>query len=120
MTKREMYVALLAMDSVKAVPKIVEGIQHEIDLLNKKASAERKPTKVQQENENLKIAITEYLRECGSAKAVKELLVEVPELAGLSTSKVASLVTALWNKGEGVLNRETVKKVNYYTLKEGV
>lgn len=115
-----MYNALLTIDAVKANAELVEGIQHEIDLLNKKASAERKPTKIQKENECLKLAITEYLRECGSAKAVKELLVEVPELVGLSTSKVASLVTALWDKGEGVLIRETVKKVNYYTLKEGV
>ena len=120
MTKREMYNALLAMDSVKAVPELMEGIQHEIDLLNKKASAERKPTKVQQENEKLKLAITEYLRDTGATKAVRELMVEVPELAGLNTSKVASLVTALWNKGDGVLIRETIKKVNYYTLKEGV
>lgn len=116
MTKREMYNALLSLDVVKADSNLYEAVQHELDLFNRKASAVRKPSANQLQNEVLKSAIVSYLTEVGTPKAVKELLVEVPELAGLSTSKVSALVTSLYNKGEGVLSRETIKKVNYYKV----
>ncbi len=116
MTKREMFNALLSLDVVLANEELVNGIKHELELLDNKAKAERKPTANQLQNEILKSAIVSYLTSVGIPKAVKELMAEMPELSGLSTSKVSALMTSLYNKGEGVLFRETLKKVNYYSV----
>ena len=116
MTKREMFNLLLTFEDVKANQELVDSLNHELELLDKKSRAERKPTPNQVQNEILKTAIVNYLTEVETAKAVKDLIAEVPELAGLSTPKVTALVTALYNKGEGVLIRETIKKVNYYSV----
>lgn len=113
MTKKEMFNALLAMDSVKANTEIVEKIKNEIALLEKKSGAEKKPTKTQKENETFKKAILDYLKTV-EKKAVRELMVEVKELEGLSTSKVSALVTLLVK--EGLIQKETVKKINYYSI----
>lgn len=113
MTKKEMFNALLAMDSVKANAEIVEKIKNEIALLEKKSGAEKKPTKTQKENETFKKAILDYLKMV-EKKAVRELMVEVKELEGLSTPKVSALITLLVK--EGLIHKETVKKINYYSI----
>lgn len=114
MTKKEMYMALLQMDEVKANEKIVEGLQHEIDLLEKKSGAEKKPTANQKENEGYKEVILEYLATAEKGKAVRDMMVEIPAFEGVSKNRVTALVTALHK--EGLIQRETIKKINYYTL----
>lgn len=113
MTKKEMFNALLAMDSVKANAEIVEKIKNEIALLEKKSGAEKKPTKTQKENEIFKKAIIDYLKTV-EKKAVREMMTEIKELEGLSTPKVSALVTLLVN--EGLIKKETIKKINYYSI----
>ena len=41
-------------------------------------------------------------------------MVEVKELEGLSTPKVSALITLLVK--EGLIHKETVKKINYYSI----
>ena len=59
-TKRDHFNALLAINEVASNPALVEFIEHELDLLNRKNTAERKPTAKQVENAGYKEAILAY------------------------------------------------------------
>jgi hypothetical protein len=78
--------------------EVVEKLQKMLVQVNKKSSANRKPTATQVENENLKKAIVEYLTDTGKRLTVSEMMKEIPELANLSNQRVTSLVTALYSK----------------------
>lgn len=63
-TKRDRYNALLALDAVRADAGMVEFINHEIDLLDRKKSSgtgERKPTAQQVANAGLKDRMVAYI-----------------------------------------------------------
>lgn len=60
MTKKDYFKALLNINEVKANQAYVDFINHEIELLEKK-NGNRKPTKGQEENANLKNLIIEEL-----------------------------------------------------------
>lgn len=114
MTKREMYNAILEIEAVKANADLVEGIKHEIELLDKKSKAERKPTKTQVENERLRGVLIAYLAVAEAPKSIAELKAEVSELAELSTSKIAHLVKPLVDSNR--VTRTVVKKVAHYSI----
>lgn len=113
MTKREMFTAMLAIPAVADNAEMTAFINHEIELLVKKSSAERKPTKVQLENENFKTVIFNYLAEIGTARCIKELQAEIPEIAELSNQRVTHLMTALVNSNK--VTKEYVKKTPFYS-----
>ena len=79
---------------------------------DKKNSAERKPTKTQQENEGLKAAIMEFVATCDTPMLVSDFIKNVPALAGMSPQKVGPLVRGL--EAEGRLVCEVIKRRNYY------
>ena len=114
MTKREMYNAILEIEAVKANADLVEGIKHEIELLDKKSKAERKPTKTQVENERLRGVLIAYLAVADAPKSIAELKAEVSELSELSTSKIAHIVKPLVDSGR--VTRTVVKKVAHYSI----
>ena len=114
MTKREMYNAILAIDAVKANAELVEGIKHEIELLNKKSSGVRKPTKTQVENERLRGVIIAYLAVADAPKSIADLKADVADLAELSTSKIAHLVVPLVTANR--VTKTVVKKVVHYSI----
>lgn len=111
MTKREMFAAIreVVIDNAE----MTAFIDHEIELLVKKSSAERKPTKVQLENTHFKEVILAYLIEMGTARCIKELQAEIPEISELSNQRVTHLMTALVN--ENKITKEYVKKTPFYS-----
>ena len=112
MTKREMYNEILAVVADNA--EMVEFINHEIELLNRKSSAVRKPTKNQLENETFKAEIVDYLKDADAPKTIKELQTEMPSLAGLTNQRITHLLTDLVNAK--TLTRNYVKKTPYYSV----
>lgn len=62
MTKKDYFKALLAIEAVKANSAMVDFINHEIELLEKK-NGNRKPSKAQAENENIKELILDKMAE---------------------------------------------------------
>ena len=112
MTKREMYNEILAVVADNA--EMVEFINHEIELLNRKSSAVRKPTKNQLENETFKAEIVDYLKDADAPKTIKELQTEMPSLAGLTNQRITHMLTDLF-KG-GTLKKNYVKKTPYYSI----
>lgn len=111
MTKREMFAAIREVVADNA--EMVTFIDHELELLNKKSSAERKPTATQIENENFKKLIFNHLVELGTAKCIKELQTDIPEIAELSNQRVTHLMSALIK--ENKITKEYVKKTPFYS-----
>lgn len=111
MTKKEMFTAIREVVADNA--EMTAFIDHEIELLVKKSSAERKPTKVQLENAHFKEIILAYLTEADTARCIKELQAEITEISGLSNQRVTHLMTALVN--ENKVTKEYVKKTPYYS-----
>lgn len=112
MTKREMYNEILAVVADNA--EMVEFINHEIELLNRKSSAVRKPTKNQLENEGFKADIVNYLKDADAPKTIKELQTAIPSLADLTNQRITHLLTDLV-KAE-TLTKNYVKKTPYYSV----
>lgn len=112
MTKREMFNEI--RNAVIDNAEMVAFIDHEIELLNKKASSPRKPTATQVENDGFKAEILTYLAEADAPKNIKELQAEIGSLANLSNQRISHLLTDLVNGGR--LNKEYVKKTPYYSI----
>ncbi len=93
MTKREMFAQLMANYNLTEEERAF--IEHEIELLEKKKSGERKPTKTQIENMGLKEVILEVLANAENPLTISELIKADERLAEYSTQKMAPLMTAL-------------------------
>ncbi len=112
-TKRDMFIAI--REAVATNEDFVRFLDHEIELLNAK-SANRKPTKVQVENETFKALILAFLTEKGTAFTIKELQANIPELAELSNQKITHLLSALGEKGTGQIVKTYDKKTPHYEI----
>ena len=112
-TKRENYATLLNLAEVKADPKLVEFINHEIELLEKKNSSEKKPTAQQTANDAIKVAILDNMVE-GKMYTITEIIKAVPECADLTNQRVSALVRQL--KDDGQLVRIEDKRKAYFSL----
>ena len=110
MTKREMFEQIKRNYDLTQAE--VDFIDHELELLAKKNSADKKPTKVQVENEGIKSEILEGM-EVGKAYTITDLIKEVPAIAELSNQRVSALVRQLVADGSVVRNEE--KRKAYFT-----
>lgn len=93
-TKAQMFSMIMALDEVKAHPEMVDFIQHEIDLLNKKASS-RRATKVQEANLGIMETILEVLGTADKEVTITELQALDSRLGEYSNQKISSLVRKL-------------------------
>lgn len=92
----------------------VEFINNELELLAKKNSGEKKPTKIQLENEAHKEKILEFLAGQTEGKTCTEIMKAIPEFADFSNQKVASLVRKLTDAGK--VAKEVVKGKALFTI----
>jgi hypothetical protein len=122
LTKRDHFNTLLSITEVAENPVLVAFIEHELELLDKKNAADRKPTAVQVANDGLREAILDFMKE-GKGYTVSDLIKQVPACADLSQSKVSAILRPLLlvtAKGEanpdGVLERYEEKGKAYFKL----
>lgn len=108
-TKREMFTELLNMPGLTQAQR--DFINHEIELLNKKNSGEKKPTATQVANEALKTAIFESM-EINRLYTVTEVIKEVPACAGLNNQKISPLMNQMVEAG--LLKKSTEKRRSYF------
>lgn len=94
----------------------IEKIQKMIESLDTKASAPKKPTKIQEANEGVKDIIKEVL-DGQVPMTISEIMARSTELSALSNQKVASLVRQLVEAG--VLVRTEEKRKAYFSLVQG-
>lgn len=111
-TKKEMFTMIKAQ--VKDNAEMVAFIDHEIELLDKKAS-NKKATKTQEANVGIKSTILAVL-EGGKSMTVTEMQGASAELGELSNQKVSALVRQLVEAGEVV--KAIDKKVSRFSLAE--
>ena len=109
-TKKEMFTMIKAQ--VKDNAEMVAFIDHEIELLDKKAS-NKKATKTQEANVGIKSTILAVL-EGGKSMTVTEMQGASTELGELSNQKVSALVRQLVEAGEVVKTID--KKVSRFSL----
>jgi hypothetical protein len=113
LTKRDHYNTLLDLAEVKANPKLVEFIEHELELLDRKNSTDKKPTAQQTANEAIKVAILDNMAE-GKMYTITDLIKSVPECADLTNQRVSALVRQLVD--DKVVVRTEDKRKAYFSL----
>lgn len=113
-TKRDYFNALLNIEDVKSNPNLVEFIEHELELLAKKNSSEKKPTAVQVANEGIKGVILETLADAGKMLTISEMQKANEELGELSNQRISALVRQLLNDGK--VERVEDKRKAYFKL----
>ena len=110
LTKRDHFNSLLKIAEVQSNPDLVKFIEHELELLAKKNSNEKKPTAQQIENEKFKQVILETL---GDKKMTISEMQKVNEvLANLSNQKMTHLLTQM--KDSGLIVREEIKRKAHF------
>ena len=100
-TKRDRFNALLSLSEIQADADLVAFIEHEIELLDKKNSGEKKPTAQQTANEVIKQGIVNGMQK-GRLYTVTELIKEIDECADLTNQKVSSLLRQLVSENKVV------------------
>lgn len=103
-TKKEMFRKLIELAQENERTDLVEFCEHEIELLNKKASASGQ-TKTQAENEKIKVVIAEELTRIARAVTISELIKESESLGQYSNQKLSALLKQM------VENDKTVTKI---------
>ena len=111
-TKRDRFNALLSIPAVQADPDMVAFIEHELELLAKKNSADKKPTAQQTANEAIKSAILDGM-EANRLYTITDLQKSIPELADLSNQKVSALVRQL--KDADLVIKTEDKRKSYFS-----
>lgn len=109
-TKRERFEKMLEKYDFTEEERVF--IEHEIELLDKKKSGERKPTATQIANEGLKEIIMEVLNSTGEMLTVTDIIKSHADLAELSNQKVSSLMTQL--KDAGKVEKVVEKRKSYF------
>ena len=87
-------------------------VEHELELLAKKNSAEKKPTAQQTANEGLKSTIIKVLTENGGLMTVTDVQKSCEELSALSNQRISALLRQL--KEEGKVERVEDKRKAYF------
>lgn len=109
LTKRDHYNTLLTLSEVKSNPALVEFIEHELELLAKKNSAEKKPTAQQEANAVIKTAILEVLAD-GKKRTITDLLKQTPNLPeDMTNQRMSALVRQMVDAGTIVRTEEKRK-----------
>ena len=96
MTKKDYFTTLRSIPAVQENSELVKFIDHELELLAKKNSAEKKPTAQQVENAGIAEAIVAHLcAEPHRLFTITEMIKEVPACAGMTNQRVSAIVRGL-------------------------
>ena len=114
-TQRENYAEIREILVSTGRDDLVEFVDGRVAQLDKKNSAERKPTAKQVENANFKADILAWM-EPDTLYLSAEVVKGVPSIveAGVSAQRVSAMLTQLVN--DGAIVRTEEKRKNYYSL----
>ena len=111
MTKAQMFAQIKANYPLTADE--VKFIDHELELLSKKNSAEKKPTAQQTANEGIKTAIVEGM-ERNRLYTVTEIIKSIPACADMTNQRVSALLRQLVEAG--LVKRTEDKRKAYFQV----
>lgn len=113
MTKREYFNAIKAIVEAAGQDEMIKFIDHEIELLDKKANRKSdKPTATQIANEELKGVLSEVLSEV-EGKTVTDLIKSDARLSELSNQKVSALLRLMIKDGTAKSEKDKKKTLFY-------
>lgn len=115
MTKREMFVAIANVAEVAANEEMMNFINHEIELLDRRGSKDKAMTKTQKENENIKALIMDVLADATEKMTVTEMLAD-DRLSNYSNQKISALLRQLVDAQKAV--KVVEKKRAYFLFNE--
>ena len=111
-TKRDNFEEVIKIAKELGRTDLVEFAQHEIDLLDKKASS-KVTTKTQKENEGIKEVIKNFLNSTPNEMfTITQLQEKITDLADYSNQKVSALVNQLYKANE--IDKVVDKKKSYF------
>ena len=113
MTKRDYFTAILTKYPLTDDEKAF--VEHELELLTKKNSADKKPTAQQMANDGIKTAIAEGMT-ANRLYTVTELIKEIPECAELTNKRVSTLLRQMI--ADGTVVKTVDKRKSYFQLAE--
>lgn len=114
-TKKEMFAKLCSIVEnleINDKNEILGFIDHEVELLEKKASA-KSQTKTQKENIGIKGVIVKVLEDNGNPMTITDMLA-CEELNGYTNQKISALCKQLVDSGE--LVKSVDKRKTYFSL----
>jgi hypothetical protein len=121
-TKRESFTEIKEILEGLGKDRLAEVMEHELELLAKKNSADKKPTATQVENEKFKELIVEFMEE-GEKYTITDFIKSIPELNEKTNQKVSAIVKQMYadeDKGQKVedfpLVRVEEKRKAYFML----
>lgn len=114
-TKKEMFGKLIELAQENERTDLIDFCEHEIELLNKKASASGQ-TKTQAENEKIKNVIAEELTRIARAVTISELIKESENLGQYSNQKLSALLKQMVESG--TVTKIVDKKKSLFTIAE--
>ena len=117
MTKKDYFAILRAAypQTADNYNEVIAFIDHEVDLLNRKNSGEKKPTAQQAANEVVKTAIAEGMTP-NRLYTVTEIQKEIPECAEMSNQRISALLRQM--KEDKIIVRTEDKRKAYFSLAE--
>ena len=95
MTKMQKFEMLANLAEVQANPVLAEFVEHEMELLAKKNSSEKKPTAQQKANASLCDVIVSNM-EVGKRYTVTDLQKTIPECAELTNQRISALLRGMF------------------------
>ena len=113
LTKAQKFAMLRAIPAVAENAMLVEFIDHEVELLSKKNSAEKKPTAKQVANAGIATAIIEGM-EPNRLYTVTEVIKSIPQCADLTNQRMSALLRQLVEAGK--VKRTEDKRKAYFSL----
>ena len=94
-TKRESFTEIKEILEGLGKGTLAEVMEHELELLAKKNSADKKPTAIQVENEKFKELIVEFMVE-GEKYTITDFIKSIPELNEKTNQKVSAIVKQMY------------------------
>jgi hypothetical protein len=118
LTKAQKFAMLKAIPAVAENAMLVDFIDHEVELLTKKNSADKKPTAKQTENQVIAQAIVTVMQaDPNRLFTITDLIKSVPACAGLTNQRVSAIVRGMVEAGK--VERVEDKRKAYFRFLAG-
>lgn len=117
MTKRDYFTILREAypQTADNYDAVIAFIDHELELLAKKNSADKKPTATQVANDGFKTAILAHMGENPNQLfTITDLIKSVPEIGELTNQRVSAIVRQMTEAG--IIDRVEEKRKAYFRM----
>lgn len=112
LTKKDNFTTIRNILEELGKTELVTVMEHELELLEKKNSADRKPTENQIANNSIKETIVELLVTTGKRMTISEMMKASDELGELTNQRISALIRQLM--AEGKVDRIEDKRKAYF------